>query len=739
MTTAASSANNNANAALIAKQIAPWATLMQGLSPVKEKTKATNSKATPTPPAVSSSTFRPGHKRTMPPAPEPEPEPVFQPLHPAHSRAMFPPTLLKVPVSLVDNDDSIILGQIQERAPSSMMFGSRSSQGLRGSMGEYSGLLTPVFKHIDIHEHCAGNCLEFMINSGSYQAPELYASDPDSDMPDELCFILAMHSDPGSIVESLSYGDIGEAAMWPSSPADDMYIDAVPACLSGSGPPTIKLPVFCALLVDDEDNRCEIDEGANTSDEDTKKLFDFMGKLQKLNESGGSDRRSFIEQLENTFRTPAKVDLRYDFGVGTLLVEVPPVPELPVDFKMAVDAESSGSSNATSCSSDGNNSSSSGFDGYSSGSKLMEVKQPSLLEKTSRPEFDSMQDSKSRFDMFSASRIVDIKEPTMLQGSDSLSSSSTNETEDSLFNQISSPGLQPSPAASNHPSDGQLNMSFRFGGLPHMELIKSLPKDEEKLLTLSNIIPPPSHVRSLSESFNLDAFEDDSVLKSIYTKIVMDVPPARPRVNSDSSACQGGRNYGWDVACSDSHFSDLSAPADAASSHAAPATNAALADAATPAYTATPANAAPAVNAAPATNAALADTAPAVNAALADALPMDIMAETSSKARHRALGAPVGPIKSSDSSSQPQAEPANRRLHRRRAKDVAGIPAETQNNADSFAAMAGNASGVGASTATSAAAAFKKATQSNVSKTCGIRDALEGLPNEITEALDRNQ
>ncbi|KAF8959872.1 hypothetical protein BDZ97DRAFT_1666634 [Flammula alnicola] len=595
-TTAASSASNNVNAALIAKQIAPWATLMQGLSPVKEKPKATNNKATPTPPAASSSTFRPGHKRTMTPAPEPEPEPVFQPLRPARSRAMFPPTLLKVPVSPVDNDDSMDFGQIQERAPSSMTFGSRGSRGSRGSMDEYSGSLTPVFKRIHEQEsererkrsraslvppppdlassrssrssqgsqrssfnlsapttmeECrvpiARETRKVLGMSGTmggsdvscYQAPEPDASDPDSDVPDELRFILATHSDRGSIAESLSYGDIGDAAMRPSSPTDDMDIDAVPTRLSDSGPPTIALPVFRASLVDDEDNRCEVDEGANTSDEDTKKSFDFTGELQKLNESGGSDRRSFVEQLENAFRTPAKVDLRYDFGVGAL-VEVPPVPELPVDFRMAVDAESSGSSNATSSSSDSNNGSSSGFDGYSSGSKLMDVKQPSILEKTSRPEFDSMQDSKSHFDMFSASRIVDIKEPTMLQGSDSLGSS--NDTEDSLFSLNSSPGLQPSPAASNRPSDGQLNTSFRFGGLPRMESTKSLPKDEEKPLTLSDIIPPPSHVRSLSESFNLDAFEDDSVLKSIYAKIVADVPPARPRVNSDSSTRQSARD-----------------------------------------------------------------------------------------------------------------------------------------------------------------------------------------------------
>ena len=37
----------------------------------------------------------------------------------------------------------------------------------------------------------------------------------------------------------------------------------------------------------------------NTSHEDTKNTFDFTGELKKLNESGASDRRRFVEQLEN--------------------------------------------------------------------------------------------------------------------------------------------------------------------------------------------------------------------------------------------------------------------------------------------------------------------------------------------------------------------------------------------------------------------------------------------------------
>jgi serine/arginine repetitive matrix protein 2 len=88
----------------------------------------------------------------------------------------------------------------------------------------------------------------------------------------------------------------------------------------------LQLPVFHASLIDDEQNRYDID-GMNTSDEDTKNTFDFTGELKNLNDSGGSDRRSFVEQLENAFRTPAKVDLCYDFRA-----DVPPVPGVPLNF-----------------------------------------------------------------------------------------------------------------------------------------------------------------------------------------------------------------------------------------------------------------------------------------------------------------------------------------------------------------------------------------------------------------------
>jgi serine/arginine repetitive matrix protein 2 len=89
--------------------------------------------------------------------------------------------------------------------------------------------------------------------------------------------------------------------------------------------------------------------------------------------------------------------------------------------------------------------------------------------------------------------------------------------------------LLASPApSSQRPSDGQLN---RFGGLPRSQSSTSLVKDDKQLLTLSDIIPPPSHVRSLSNSTSMD--EDDSVLNSIFAKITG--VQGRSRASSDSA------------------------------------------------------------------------------------------------------------------------------------------------------------------------------------------------------------
>ncbi|KAJ7792502.1 hypothetical protein B0H14DRAFT_3563326, partial [Mycena olivaceomarginata] len=145
-------------------------------------------------------------------------------------------------------------------------------------------------------------------------------------------------------------------------------------------------------------------------------------------------------------------------------------------------------------------------------SRLVDMKEPTMIVNTD-------DDRSMDLDVYSASRIVDFKEPTILPGSDSLGS------DDSL--------LPPRPFTSG-PSDGQLNVKFKFGGdLPAEEKEKEQPKPKpsKKPLTLSDIIPPPSHICRQSLSSLME--EDDSVMTSILAHAA-DLP--RARTNSDFSA-----------------------------------------------------------------------------------------------------------------------------------------------------------------------------------------------------------
>jgi hypothetical protein len=54
----------------------------------------------------------------------------------------------------------------------------------------------------------------------------------------------------------------------------------------------------------------------------------------------------------------------------------------------------------------------------------------------------------------------------------------------------------PAPSSQCPPSAGKINRSFRFGDLPRSQTSTSLAKNDKQPLTLSDIIPPPSHVLS---------------------------------------------------------------------------------------------------------------------------------------------------------------------------------------------------------------------------------------------------
>ncbi|KAK6985214.1 hypothetical protein R3P38DRAFT_3450712 [Favolaschia claudopus] len=249
-------------------------------------------------------------------------------------------------------------------------------------------------------------------------------------------------------------------------------LPAVTSTTAGTPPPM-------QLLVLNFAHHGYIDEGAlSGSEEDTKKSFDFTGELKKLNESGVSDRRSFVQQLENAFATPAKIDLR-----GLLCMDVPPpVPALPPTFKADVSGSSTSSTEQLSSSS--GFTSSSGFEIPHSVSRLIDMKELTMGVGSSEDDDHSMD-----LDGESASRLFDHKEPMLLPGSDSLASDGRP--------LLAAP--RPRHIASG-PSDGQLNLIFKFGGeLPAEEIEVQKPKlrpaAAKKPLTPSDIIPPPAHAR----------------------------------------------------------------------------------------------------------------------------------------------------------------------------------------------------------------------------------------------------
>jgi len=228
----------------VSLEIAPWPVLIAAVSPAKKDRPALNDPARTLSPAKM---FKLGHKRTMTPAPEPEPEPSFQPLKPARTKA--PPNRAAVPGPKVDPGLTVDVqskgeGFLEPAPFSSGTFGSKSLcssmviEGPAPSTGG-SGSLSPVFKHIRNSEvlKCASLCsaadrgnpnssdtcrgeLEDSVPIGrevrkalgrsgtlggsdisGFDEGQLDASDPDSDVPDELKFILAAHLNRGSIME----------------------------------------------------------------------------------------------------------------------------------------------------------------------------------------------------------------------------------------------------------------------------------------------------------------------------------------------------------------------------------------------------------------------------------------------------------------------------------------------------------------------------------------------------------
>lgn len=116
---------------------------------------------------------------------------------------------------------------------------------------------------------------------------------------------------------------------------------------------------------------------------------------------------------------------------------------------------------------------------------------------------------------------------SLLPGSDSIGSADSHDSLPGFNSKVSR-----THSTSSRPSNDELNRAFKFGGY-------SKTPSLEKPIALSDIIPPPSRIRAVSNA----SYVDDSVIDSIMAK-ASDLLPARTRVNSDSSIKRRpGDNY----------------------------------------------------------------------------------------------------------------------------------------------------------------------------------------------------
>ncbi|KAG2338846.1 hypothetical protein BDR05DRAFT_951659 [Suillus weaverae] len=488
----------------IGQHIAPWATLNAGISPAKSPPRDSHAPAP---------TFRFTHKRTTSPAPAAEPEPVFKALRPAKSRVpVSGRTVFAAPMSLPFTGNA-------DRSPSSRTFGSaHSKSSSRVSLGA-----SPVFKKAKGHErkpsslvpmehaHLQLRCdttddIPKPLDSpsllilpdarrnlglagtlgGSVGGQELDASDPDSDIPDELQIILSNSDHEAD--DTLTFNPNSMIAHAPL-PSPGLPPEMPLPLPKGS---VTKAPVFRAKVIDEDDHHADIEEAGMSSEDDTKKSFDFTGELQKLNQSGGSDRLSFVEQLENAFRTPAKIDLRYDFDLPP---DVPPVPKIS---SLQAELERAGDSTFS-----------------------MDYVSQEFLPQGFPMDVDT--------------------EPSLLPGSDSFATTNDWEKEEDMLCAERPQVLRNARSVrsmKSRPSDGRLNRDFKFGGKPSSA--PSTEKNEEPL-TLSDIIPPLTVAKSLSAT-SLSG-DESAVLKSIFAKAVeIPSPPSRVRLDSNSSSKRIGRS-----------------------------------------------------------------------------------------------------------------------------------------------------------------------------------------------------
>ena len=411
--------------AILAQQIAPWPQVDWANSPPGFALKPVQRDTTG---PAAQSTIRMTHKRTLTPAPEIEPPPVFQPLRPAKKAGFLEtvsPSASLVTTPRTQHDTS--------RSPSSLTFGSHSSGRKSKCSSEDNGETptpSPVFSKAKGHVR----------QRSSLVPADLQGNERDGVLIEAMARLeLGLTGTMGKSAQLVDKATL--AGRSNDEPVDDT-MSYYTAEINGSPVPTsmdrspqlpsssiLLQPSFRANLVDEEGDHVDIEDEFASSEDDTKKSFDFTGELRKLNESGASHRRSFVEHLENAFRTPAKIDLRCGFS-DSFGVSLPPIP--PVKKQESV--------------------------------STLSIPVP-----------------------------IDTRDvhPTVLPGSDSLAISDSSLAEEAR-------PLKGSSSRGSNNSGGGLRRDFKFGG--RLSSPQLMTAGMEKPLTLSDIIPPASHVRAMLQA-----------------------------------------------------------------------------------------------------------------------------------------------------------------------------------------------------------------------------------------------
>ncbi|KAI9438499.1 hypothetical protein H4582DRAFT_1948976 [Lactarius indigo] len=278
-----------------------------------------------------------------------EPSVVFRPLRPGKaSQPVAPVPVLSVPLPqshlgsahtesvtfksktlstktsvslLAGNQKEFTLGRTFRKVMSTLSLRAKESERSVGSEGTGMLMSSEARKNLGLAGTLGG--------STSSRNPDLSleSDNPDSDIPNELQDILT-----GGITERLD--DSEDTIVFPLAPFP--HLPPSPGLPPECPLPTPVMSQTCAArsggpvnstqpIVEEGDDEDDESDSSSLEENDTKKSFDFTGELKKLSSSAGTHRHSFVEQLENAFRTPARYHLDR-FGSDE---DIPPVPVIP--------------------------------------------------------------------------------------------------------------------------------------------------------------------------------------------------------------------------------------------------------------------------------------------------------------------------------------------------------------------------------------------------------------------------